>query len=182
MRVRDWEDIVEDVVDGDADPNGWRAVAGDRDRGVGEDTYLAHPTVGVLQLKTYAKNPFDVRGVGAKVARRVDGDISDALPSEPEGHFAVQTPPEDEDEAETIGRRLREVLRTHEEAPTEPEHLFEDVMEAVESPAYGPMEYDSYDRPESLDALSNTFEDAEAALEAEFEDLVEDDGVGRGFQ
>lgn len=43
MRVRDWQDIVSDVVDSDADPDDWRAVAGDRASGLGEDLYLGHP-------------------------------------------------------------------------------------------------------------------------------------------
>ena len=40
MRVRDWQDILEDVVESDADPGGWRAVAGDRRGGPGEDMFL----------------------------------------------------------------------------------------------------------------------------------------------
>jgi hypothetical protein len=55
-------------------------------------------------------------------------------------------------------------------------------MEAVDSPAFGPMDYEFDDRPDALDDLAATFEDAEDVLEAEFEELVEDDGVGRGFQ
>lgn len=35
MRVRDWQDILKDVVESDADAGGWRAVAGDRNGGVG---------------------------------------------------------------------------------------------------------------------------------------------------
>jgi hypothetical protein len=183
MRVRDWQAVVQQVAESDADPEGWRAVGGDRADGLGEDTFVAHPAVGVLQLKTYAKNPFEVRGVGARVARTVDGDVRDALPDreDPAGRFAVQSPPEDEAHAETIGRRLTEVLRAHSEAPTDPDHLFEDVMEAVEAPAYGPMAYDAHDRPEALDDLTDTFADAEQALDAEFEDLVGEDDVGRGF-
>jgi len=181
MRVRDWQEIVEDVVDSDVDPAGWRAVGGDRAGGVGEDTYLAHPAVGVLQFKTYPRNPFEVEGVGARVARRVDEDVRDLLPAEnADGRFAVTSPPEDEQQAETVGRRLAEVFHAHDEAPTDPDHLFEDVMEAVESPAYGPMEFDAYDRPDRLESLADTFEDAEAALDAEFEDVVDED-VRRGF-
>jgi hypothetical protein len=33
-----------------------------------------------------------------------------------------------------------------------------------------------------MDDLSETFEEAEELLEAEFDDLVSDDGVDRGFQ
>lgn len=181
MKVRDWQDIVQDVVDSNADPDGWRAVAGDRDRGVGEDFYVGHPSAGLFLLKTYAKNPFEVRGVGTQVARRIDEDLESLLPTKDQGRFAVQQGPEDEDDAEQKAQNLEEVLKTHAEAPTNPAALFDDVMETLESPAYGPMEYDQYDRPEELDGLADTFEEAEEILEAEFEDLIEADDVDRGF-
>ncbi|WP_129116463.1 hypothetical protein [Halegenticoccus tardaugens] len=184
MRVRDWRDILDQVAEEASEPDGWRAVSGRRREGVGEDLFLGHPDLGVYQLKTYAKNPYDVRGVGARVARKVDGDVDSLLPNREDdaGRFAVRTAPEDEDAAERMTRRLEETVRVHADAPTTPEDFFTDLMEAVESPAFGPMEYDGYDRPDRLDDLAGTFEEAEAVLNAEFDDLVADDGVDRGFQ
>lgn len=183
MRVRDWQDLVEDVVESDVEPTEWRAVAGDRNGGLGEDLYLGHPAMGVYQLKTFAKNPFDVQGVGARIDRTVDDDLAALLPGEDApARFAVNDAPEDADEAEEVGRRVEEVVRTHADAPTTGEALFDDVMEAMDAPAFGPMEYDQFDRPDALDDLSTTFADAEAALEAEFEEVVADAGVERGFE
>ena len=181
MRVRDWQDVLEDVVEGGAEPGGWRAVGGSRQRGIGEDLYLGHPEVGLYQLKTYAKNPYQVRGVGTRLARRLDDEIGSFLPSDSGGRFAVRKAPADGDEAETQARHVQETLRAHAEAPTSPDHLFSDLMEALESPAFGPVEYELSERPSGLDSLSETFADAEDLLEAEFEDVVDDDGVNRGF-
>jgi hypothetical protein len=182
MRVREWQDILDDVVAESTDADGWRGLAGRRQRGVGEDLYIAHPSVGVYHLKTYAKNPYDVRGVGARVARRVDEDIDPLLPgTDAEGRFAVRNPPEDEESAETMAKRLEETVRVHAEAPTTPDDFFEDLMDAVESPAYGPMDFDGYGRPDGLDDLADTFEEAEELLSSELDDLIEDDEVGRGF-
>ncbi len=183
MRIRDWQDILADVVESDADPAGWRAVGGDRANGIGEDLFVGHPEAGVFQLKTYARNPFEVQGVGTEVARRIDEDIDPLFPGigENDGLFGVQEPVEGEDRAEEVGQRLETVLETHAEAPTTPEALFEDVMDALESPAYGPMDFEGRGRPERLDDLTDTFEAAEDLLEAEFEDVV-DENVTRGFQ
>jgi hypothetical protein len=182
MRVREWQDILDDVAAKSTDAEGWRGVAGQRRGGVGEDLYIGHPAVGVFHLKTYAKNPYDVRGVGARVARRIDDDIDPLLPGDDaEGRFAVRGAPEDEEAAETMAKRLQETVRVHAAAPTTPDDFFEDVMEAIESPAFGPMEFDAYGRPERLDSLSSTFEEAEELLDAELEDLVDDDEIGRGF-
>ncbi|MFB6164431.1 MAG: hypothetical protein ABEJ31_04675 [Haloarculaceae archaeon] len=180
MRVRDWQDILEDVVESNADPDGWRAVGGDRAGGIGEDLYLGHPSVGVYQLKTYAKNPFSVEGVGTRVARRIDDDLDPLFPDDGSGRFGVQRPVP-EDEAEDTARDLEEVLKAHADAPTTPDALFDDVMETLDSPAFGPAEFELRDRPEGLDDLSTTFEEAEELLEAEFEDVVSED-VTRGFQ
>jgi hypothetical protein len=182
MRVRDWTDIVGDVVESEADPGDWRAVGGDRRGGVGEDLYIGHPAVGLFQLKTYAKNPYEVKGVGTQIARKVDGDLESMLPTETNGRFAVQQPPEDEEQAETVANRLEAVVEAHSEAPTTPEDFIDDALEAIESPAYGPMEFDQYGRPDYLDDLADTFEEPEDVLDAELEDIVEGDDVGRAFQ
>jgi hypothetical protein len=182
MRVRDWQDVLDDVIDASADPDGWRAIAGQRRDGVGEDLYLGHPGVGVYHLKTYAKNPYEVRGVGAKVARKVDDGIDPHLPTaDGGGRFAVRSPPADESEAESTARRLEETIKVHAEAPTAPEDLFQDVMDALDSPAYGPMEFELSERPDDLNALSETFDEAETLLSTELDDLIEDDEVDRGF-
>ncbi|SDJ48509.1 hypothetical protein SAMN05216226_10438 [Halovenus aranensis] len=182
MRIRDWDDILRDVVESDVDPDGWRAVGGDRKSGLGEDMYLAHPGVGTYQLKTYAKNPFQVEGVGAQVARRVDEDIDPHFPSAAAeaGLFGVQQPVEDEETATERAKQLESVVKTHADAPTTPDALFEDIMDALESPAYGPMEFDHTDRPAGMDDLTETFEEAEELLEQEFEDIIDED-VERGF-
>lgn len=181
MRVRDWEDIVSDVVDSNGNPEGWRAIAGTRSQGVGEDLYLGHPQAGLYHLKTYAKNPFDVKGVGTQVARRLDDEIGAYLPDKTDARFAVQQPPRDADEAQSKARRIEETINAHADVPTTPDALFDDLMEAIESPAYGPMQYDLSDRPDSLRKLSKTFEDAEELLDAELETLIEADEINKGF-
>lgn len=180
MRVRDWEDILEEVIENDTEPDQWRAVGGDRASGIGEDLYLGHPSVGVFHLKTYAKNPYQVQGVGTRVARRIDEDIDPLFPDEHSGRFGVRTPPADETDAKDQVNHVQEVIQAHSDAPTTPDALFEDLMDALESPAYGPMEYDLTDRPEALSDLTDTFEEAEALLDSELDDLI-DETVDRGF-
>ena len=182
MRVRDWQDILGEVVESRADAGGWRAVAGDRRGGPGEDMFLGHPSVGVFQLKTFAKNPYEVEGVGARVARSVDEDLDPLFPDgDSGGRFGVNDGVDDAEEATERATELETVLEAHADAPTTPDALFEDVMGALESPAYGPMAYDMYDRPDDLDSLSGTFEEAEDVLTTELDDLIEDSDVGRGF-
>jgi len=184
MQIKGWQDILSEVIEHDRDPEGWRAVAGQRKRGVGEDLYLGHSSAGVFQLKTYAKNPYELQGVGTRVARKVDAGLDDLLPSRDDdaGRFAVQRSPESEDEAKSMATRVEETLKVHAEAPTTGEDFFVDMMEAVDSPAFGPMAYEMSDRPDQLDELSETFEDADELLSKELDELIDRDGVGRGFE
>ncbi len=187
MRVREWQEILQDVIDRDVDPDGWRAVGGERTGGVGEDLYLGHQKAGLYHLKTYAKNPYEVRGVGARVARKLDDEIGTYLPKKDsrEGRFAVRSPEAEkpgEAEVESRAKRLEEVIKAHADAPTSGADLFDDVMETIESPAFGPMEFDRYDRPESVGDLSETFEETDKLLSSELDDLIDEDEVGRGFQ
>lgn len=184
MRIREWQDVLADVTERKVDPDDWRAVGGTRARGVGEDLYFGHPKAGLYQLKTYAKNPFEVKGVGAKIARNLDDEIGSFLPtSDEQSRFAVRGKPDaDEKAMERKARHLEETIKAHADAPTRPADLFDDVMEVLESPAFGPMEFDSYGRPDALSGMSETFEEADDLLNAELDDLVDADEVGRGFQ
>jgi len=185
MRVRDWQDILTDVTESDADPDGWRAIAGDRREGLGEDLFFGHPDEGVYALKTYTKNPTELRGVGGRVARRIDDDLDPLFPRrgrDDAGRFGVRSPPEDGSDAEAMARRLEETVRVHAEAPTDPDDFFTDVMDALDSPAFGPMEYEFDGRPDRLDDLTDEFADADDLLSKDLDQLVEEDGVGRGFQ
>jgi hypothetical protein len=124
-----------------------------------------------------------VQGVGSRVARKIDDDLDPLFPGRDSGgRFGVNQGIADEDEAKERAKELETVIETHAEAPTTGDALFEDVMDALDSPAHGPMEYDMYDRPDGLDDLSETFEEAEELLTKELDDLIEESDVGRGFQ
>lgn len=182
MRIRDWDDILTDVTEGGHSAADWRAVAGDRARGLGEDLLLGHPAAGVFMLKTYAKNPREVRGVGAQVARKVDGDIEPLLPADDAaGRFAVRRGLEDESDAKAMAQRVAATVESHRDVPEGPAEFFHDLMDAVDSPAFGPMEYEFDDRPDSLDDAATTFEEASELLDAELDELIDEDEVGRGF-
>ncbi len=182
MRIRDWRDVLEDVSEADADPDDWRAVVGNRRGGLGEDFYLAHPTVGIFQLKTFAKNPFDVRGVGTRVATSFDDDVREAFPTgEDPRRFAINQAPTDQDEATERARSVSAILEAHQTAPTAPADLFADLMEAVESPAHGPLALSPDGRPDALDRLQSTFDEPNSVLDDELEDLIDRSGVGRSI-
>lgn len=182
MRIRHWRDILDEVAEASGPSDKWTAIAGDRTDGLGEDLVLGHPRVGVYHLKTYAKNPFEVKGVGTRVARKIDDDLEEFFPTETSpARFGIKEHADDPETSKDRARSLAAVLKAHQEAPTSGEDLFVDVMEAMESPAYGPMEYDPNGRPDALDDFSDTFEEAENLLTSELDELIQADEIDRGF-
>ena len=181
MRVREWQDIVRDVVEADVDPERWKAVAGPRNSGLGEDLYLAHPRSGVFLLKTYTKNPFERKGVGTQVSRSYDDDIAQFIQGKENARFGVHPSPVDPEEATDRARKVQETVKAHAEAPTHPNDLFDDVMTAIDSPAFGPLSYHDQTRPGHLDNLAGLFDEADTELNSELRELIRRDEVDRGF-
>ncbi len=56
-------------------PNGWKAILGKDNERLSRDYYIFNPNVGIYLLKEYNKNPFEIRGIGGKIARNIDDDI-----------------------------------------------------------------------------------------------------------
>ncbi len=182
MKARDWQDVLEDVADAKADPGDWHAVIGNRVEGIGEDVFLGHPRAGVYQLKTYAKNPFEIQGVGTQVARHLDDDLEPLFPEgDSPARFGIKRGVSDEAEVKRRGENLKSVFEDHRESPKRGIELFDEVMDALESPAHGPMEFDGEHRPTELDALTDTFDEAETLLTSELDELIDRSGINRGF-
>lgn len=179
MQLKDLRGVIDEIKGKDVSPSGWRAVGGKRGTGPGDDLFLAHPEGGVYLIKAYAKNPFQVKGVGTEVARKVDEEVEAYIPGPGDaGRFSVQTPPASPEEAERTAKRVEGVLKRDLGEGAEPEGLFADVMDALGSPAYGPADYRRR-RSEGLEGLADTFEEEDELLNTELAAELESDGVGR---
>ncbi len=84
MRTR--EEILREIISkGKENPEGWKATSRYDTKLHATEYNILHPEVGIYQIKEWQKNPFQVKGVGAKIARRVD----DTLINEPLGKFGI---------------------------------------------------------------------------------------------
>jgi len=76
VKIKSRSDILNDVIrDAKKFPTGWKAVFGKDNERLSRDYYLFHPDNGIYLLKEYQKNPFEIRGIGGKIARYIDDDI-----------------------------------------------------------------------------------------------------------
>jgi hypothetical protein len=80
VKIKPRNDILKDIIqDGKKHPQGWNAAFGKDSTSFSHDCYIFHPHTGIYLLKEYNKNPFEVKGVGSKLARRIDDDIEEQM-------------------------------------------------------------------------------------------------------
>jgi hypothetical protein len=60
-------------------PKGWKAVIGKDENRFSNDYYIYNPNTGIYLLKEYQKNPYEIKGIGGKIARYVDENIENEI-------------------------------------------------------------------------------------------------------
>jgi hypothetical protein len=169
MNVKRLQSILEEIVEeGDQRPDGWRAVFGMDKRTYTYDIYIINPVIGVYQIKMDHKNPYELRGVGGKIARKVDEEIMGMIGED--GNFGIIRQRPDE-----ISNSLRSGIS------------FEDIVKAsiiagesgygMDAPVRGPIDNSS----ESINLLRSTFPNEKKRIELEFEKIAEEDGMYRSY-
>jgi len=80
VKIKSRNDVLNDVIrDAKKFPTGWKALFGKDNERLSKDYYLFHPESGIYMLKEYQKNPFEVKGIGGKIARYIDNDIESEM-------------------------------------------------------------------------------------------------------
>lgn len=89
MKIKNRNDILNDIIlDGKKHPKGWQAIFGQDNQRLTRDCYIMNPEIGVYYMKEYNKNPFIVKGIGSKIARKIDDEIENEI-SKNEGDFGI---------------------------------------------------------------------------------------------
>ena len=87
--IKSRSEILNDVIrDGKKYPDNWKAVFGKDNKRLSRDYYIFNPNIGIYLLKEYEKNPFEIKGIGGKIARRIDEDIEPKI-SKKAGDFGI---------------------------------------------------------------------------------------------
>jgi hypothetical protein len=74
--IKSRNEILNDVIkDGKKYPDNWKAVFGIDKKRLSTDYYIFNPYAGIYLMKEYEKNPFEIKGIGGKIARRIDENI-----------------------------------------------------------------------------------------------------------
>jgi hypothetical protein len=91
MKLKNRDELLNDVIkQGKKHPTGWMASFGKNTHHLSQDCYLLHPNIGLFYLKEFQKNPFQQIGVGGKIARKIDDDLTEELRKESQDFGIIQ--------------------------------------------------------------------------------------------
>ena len=89
MKIKSRNEILKDVIkEGKKHPKDWKAIFGKDEKRFSRDYYIFNPNIGIYLLKEYQKNPYEIKGIGGKIARKVDEDIETKI-SKYSGDFGI---------------------------------------------------------------------------------------------
>jgi len=165
LKIKSRSETLSDVIrDGEKHPKGWKAVIGkDRER-LSRDCYIFNPNVGIYLLKEYNKNPFEVKGIGEKIARNVDDEIESEI-SKQAGDFGI------------IQGDFQKVLKNLEKGVT-PDKIFNAAFKGKKN--YGislPVKGKASSSKKAFNNISNTLSTRRKKLDSKLEKMASDDGL-----
>ena len=76
VKIKSRINLLNEIIkDAEKYPKGWKAVIGKDEKRFSNDYYIFNPNIGIYLIKEYQKNPYEVKGLGGKIARHVDDNI-----------------------------------------------------------------------------------------------------------
>ena len=169
MKIKARHDILRDIIrDGKKYPNGWHAAFGKDSSLLSHDCYIFHPQIGIYLLKEYNKNPFEVKGIGLKLARHIDQDIEEQV-TQKSGNFGI------------IQGDVRRILANVNRG-IPPQQIFTSAMRGEDLGITIPVQGHASASKDTFHSLKGTFSSQQRKLESRFEKMVTDDGLYTSYE
>lgn len=169
MKIKKRSEILNDVIrDGKKHPKNWGAAFGKDKNLLSDDYYLFNPKIGVYLLKEYKKDPFRIRGVGGKVARRVDENI-EANISKHDGDFGI------------IQGDFKKIFKNLEKG-IQPDKIFDAAVKGKKD--FGlkmPIKGKATSSKDTFDNMKNELSTKQKKLDKKFEQIASNDGLYKSY-
>jgi hypothetical protein len=164
VHIKSRNELLTDIIrDAKKHPKGWSATFGYDPQVLSSDTYIFHPHIGVYLLKEYHKNPFEVKGVGSKLARHIDEDIQEKI-TKNSGDFGILQ-----------GDISKIIYNIKKGIP--PQKILESAIQGKDLGLKIPVRGHASTSPDAFLSLKNTFSSHQKKLSSSFEKILYDDGV-----
>ncbi|PNX47226.1 MAG: hypothetical protein BV459_04855 [Thermoplasmata archaeon M11B2D] len=169
VKIKPRNDILKDIIrDGKKHPNGWHAAFGKDPSLFSHDCYIFHPHIGIYLLKEYNKNPFEVKGVGSKLARHIDDDIQEQM-SRKSGDFGI-----------IKGDIQKIFLNIQRGIP--PQQILSSALQGDDLGLTIPVQGRASTSIDTFHSLKNVFSHQQRKLETHLKKMVSDDGLFTSYE
>lgn len=164
MKIKSRNETLNDIIrDSKKYPKGWRAAFGKDNNLFSNDYYILHPNIGIYLLKEYQKNPYNVKGLGTKIARHIDDDIQEKI-SKKSGDFGI------------IQGNIKKIVKNIDRG-IDPQKIFEEGLKGRDLGIRMPVKGKASTSKDAFDYLHENFSSKQKRLNSKFEKMVSDDGI-----
>jgi hypothetical protein len=119
-------------------------------------------------LKEYNKNPFEVKGMGLKLARRIDEDIEEQI-TKKSGDFGI------------IQGDIQKILRNMNKG-IPPQQIFNSAVNGGDLGITIPVQGKASTSKDTFHSIKSTFHSHQKKLETCFEKMVSEDGIYKSYE
>ena len=169
MKIKNRNEILKDVIgEGEKNPDNWQAVFGRDEKRFSRDFYIFNPNSGVYLLKEYEKNPYEIKGVGGKIARYIDEDIESKI-TKYSGDFGI------------LQGDFSKVLKNIEKG-VKPEKIFKAALKGKTD--YGltiPIKGQASSSKEIFNEMRSFLSNKQKSLDNKFEKIASEDGLYKSY-
>ena len=169
MKIKSRNDLLKDIIrDGKKYPQGWNAAFGKDSMSFSHDCYIFHPHIGIYLLKEYNKNPFEIKGIGSKLARRIDDDIEEQMRKK-SGNFGI------------IQGDVRKIISNIDKG-IPPEKILASAISGDDLGLSIPVRGHASTSKDTFHSLKTMFSHQQKKLEVCFEKMASDDGLYTSYE
>ena len=169
MKIKHRNDILNDVIrNAKKHPRGWKAIFGKDPNRLSNDCYLLNPEIGVYLLKEYQKNPYDIQGIGGKIARQVDTDIQADI-KRYSGEFGII-----QGDIRKIAENLKHGIHPHD--------IFEAAIKGKNLGLSIPMRGRASMSHDLYDHFQRTFSPQQKKVDERFEKIASENGLYTSYE
>ncbi|KYK34701.1 MAG: hypothetical protein AYK22_04895 [Thermoplasmatales archaeon SG8-52-3] len=170
VNIKSRSEVLNDVIkDGKKYPDNWKAVFGKDNKRLSRDYYIFNPRSGIYLLKEYEKNPFEIKGIGGKIARRIDEDI-EAVVSKKAGDFGI------------IQGDYQKIIRNLEKG-IKPEKIFDAAFKGKKNLGISiPIKGQASTSKEVFKNIHHTYYKEQQRIDKKLEKMANEDGLYKSYE
>ena len=165
VKIKSRNEVLNDIIrDGKKHPKDWKAVFGKDKKRLSKDYYIFNSNTGIYLLKEYEKNPYQIKGIGGKIARHVDDDM-EAEVSKYADDFGI------------IQGDFKKILKNMEKG-VEPQKIFDAAIKGKKDLGISmPIRGHASSSKDVFNNIQNNLSPKQKKLDEKLEKMASDDGV-----